>query len=214
PSDFDIALAETIANEKSKFTNDNNQDDRPRKQEQKRNKQFEGCFAELAVAKFLIQVLDEPASNVHVYDGRRQDFNYHINEEFDVKVIRGEQELRCEVRNSWSYKTTLKEFCERYDMIGKYTNATKQFETLADFFIRPVLQLVNFQSAIPTNAIELIKNGQAQLFIVAACTKDEMLQKGKLNPLMTRKNTQYFTTKLNKLSSIDTFEKVYRNLFI
>nr|WP_172503148.1 hypothetical protein [Enterococcus faecalis] len=40
PSDFDIALVEAIATEKSKYTNNNNQYDEGRTPEEKKNKQF------------------------------------------------------------------------------------------------------------------------------------------------------------------------------
>ena len=40
PSDFDIALVEAIATEKSKYTNNNNQYDKGRTPEEKKNKQF------------------------------------------------------------------------------------------------------------------------------------------------------------------------------
>lgn len=88
PSDFDIALVEAIATEKSKYTNNNNQYDEGRTPEEKKNKQFEGCLAELAVAKFLVQIFNETPSNIHIYDAERADFEYRAGEEYDIRSLK------------------------------------------------------------------------------------------------------------------------------
>src|SRR5699024_12782227 len=107
PSDFDIALLEAIANEKSKYTNNNNQYDEYRTPEQKKNKQFEGCLAEMATEKFLVHVFDERPNNIHIYVSERINFDYRPGEEFDIKVIKNKVEKKCEVRKSLSYKSNI-----------------------------------------------------------------------------------------------------------
>ena len=213
PSEFDIALLKTIAKEKSLYTNSNNQYDMHRTSIEKINKQFEGCLAEFAVAKFLIQVFGEEPSNVHVYDAERVDFQYKAGEEYDIKVIREGIEKRCEVRNSWSYKTDIKEFCEHLDLIGSYTNETKQSEELADFFIRPVLQTPSKVNSIPKCTIKLIEAQKVKMYIIAACTKAQLLEKGNFNPNISRANTKYKTVKINQLSSIEEFLETYNGMF-
>lgn len=215
PSEMDITLIKAIAEEKSKHTYDHNQDDYLRMPQEKINKQFEGCLAELAVTKFLIQIIGEKSEHVHIYDAERPDFEYHPNEEYDV-LVEKEHGVRkkCEVRNSWSYKTTITEFCNGYgDVIGTYTNTTKQSEELADFFIRPVLQLNSLQENIPMNTFELMMNQSARLYIVAACTKQEMIDLGHYNHYMTKNQTIFWTTKINKLQSVDKFVELYNTLF-
>ncbi|MEX5695811.1 hypothetical protein AB1J08_03595 [Staphylococcus cohnii species complex 1659] len=213
PSDFDIALLEAIADEKSKYTNNNNQYDEYRTPEQKKNKQFEGCLAELATAKFLVHVFDERPNNIHIYDSERIDFDYRPGEEFDIKVIKNKVEKRCEVRNSWSYKTNISEFCDKYDVLGTYTNESKKYEEMSDFFFRLVLQLNELSNSIPDNAIELVKEKKVKLYIVAACDKNQMLTMGGFNKKMSKGQTRYHTTKINLLNSVDSFKDLYNNLF-
>lgn len=217
PSEFDIGLVERVAEEKSRHTNDEDQYDNIRDPIRKKNKQFEGCLAELAVAKFLIDIFGEKSENVHIYDAERMDFKYRVGEEYDVKVIRSGVEKKCEIRNSWSYKTTLTQFCSGYgDIIGTYTHESKYEEELADFYFRPVLQLHKPDADLkypPGNAISLVKSGSAKLFIVAACTKEQMITLGDRNSRMDKNQTKYWTTKIDKLNSVDSFKDLYNNLF-
>ena len=216
PSKLEIELIKAIATEKSKHTNSHSQDDKIRSDDEKKNKQFEGCLAELAVAKFLVHILGESPQNVEVYDAVRPNFEYVSKEEYDIKVSKNGITKKCEVRNSWSYKTNIFEFCSNSDVIGKYTNSTKHSEELADFFIRPVLQLNTINLNLkqpPKNAIELIETGEAKLYIVAACTQEEMKTLGKENKQMTRNSTKFFCTKINRLDSISNFKIKYDKLF-
>lgn len=214
PSNFDIALVEAIADKKSKYTNSNNQYDEKRTEEQKKNKQFEGCLAELAVAKFLIHVFDENPSNIHIYDYERIDFEYRPNEEYDVKVIKNNIEKKCEVRNSWSYKTSISEFCAKYDILGTYTHESKKYEEMSDFFFRPVLQLNKLSNSIPSNSIELVKKKEAKLYIVAACDKKQMQENGSFNKKMSKGQSKFYTMKIKQLDSVDgNFKSLYSNLF-
>lgn len=213
PSEFDIALLEAISDEKSQHTNNNNQYDEVRTLEQKKNKQFEGCLAELAIAKFLVHVFDERPNNIYIYDSERIDFEYRPGEEFDVKVIKNNIEKKCEVRNSWSYKTNISDFCDKYDILGTYTNESKKSEEMSDFFFRPVLQLNELSDSIPSNSIELVKEKKVKLYIVAACDKKQMLSMGKFNKRMSKGQTRYHTTKINLLNSVDSFKDLYNNLF-
>lgn len=81
---------------------------------------------------------------------------------------------------------------KRYDVIGKYVNSTKKEELLADFFIRPILYIDNYVgSTPPKNAIELIKNRTVRIFIIAACSKQDIIEKGMVNETMTRSNTEF-----------------------
>lgn len=215
PSRLEIEFIKAIATEKSKFTNSHNQDDKIRSKDIKINKQFEGCIGELAAAKFLVSILQEDPKNVSIYDAIRRTFEYNT-EEFDIKVSKNDITKKCEVRNSWSYKTDIFEFCSKMDVIGKYTNNTKTAEELADFFIRPVLQLSTIDTKLtttPKNSIELIERGEAKLYIVAACTKEEMEDYGKRNKIMTRTNTKFLCTKINKLDSVSKFKVKYDALF-
>lgn len=213
PSDFDIALVEAIATEKSRYTNNNNQYDEGRNPEEKKNKQFEGCLAELAIAKFLVHVFNENPTNIHIYDAERTDFEYRVGEEYDIKVIKNNVEKKCEVRNSWSYKTNISDFCSKYDILGTYTNESKKMEEMSDFFFRPVLQLNELSDTIPKNSIELIKAKKVKLYIVAACDKQQMISKGAYNQYISKGQTKYHTTKINLLDSVDSFEEIYNNLF-
>lgn len=213
PSDFDIALVEAIATEKSKYTNNNNQYDKSRTPEEKKNKQFEGCLAELAVAKFLVQIFNETPSNIHIYDAERADFEYRAGEEYDIKVIKNSVEKKCEVRNSWSYKTSISDFCRMYDILGTYSHESKKTEEMSDFFFRPILQLNELSNTIPKNSIELVKSKKVKLYIVAACDKQQMISKGNYNKWMSKGQTKYHTTKINLLNSVDSFEDLYSNLF-
>lgn len=213
PSDFDISLVEAIATEKSKYTNNGNQYNENRNSEEKKNKQFEGCLAELAVAKFLVHVFNEKPDNIHIYDAERANFEYRPGEEYDIKVIKNNIERKCEIRNSWSYKTNISDFCKKYDILGTYTHKNKKAEEMSDFFFRPVLQLNELMETIPKNSIELVKSKRVKLYIVAACNKQQMLSKGKFNSSMSKRQTKYYTTKINLLNSVDSFQDLYNNLF-
>lgn len=72
PSDYSLALVESIAEEKANYTVDKNQDDKKRSTHLKINKQLEGCLAEFAVAKFLINIFGESPNNIRVYDSERE----------------------------------------------------------------------------------------------------------------------------------------------
>lgn len=216
PSKLELSFLESIAQEKMKYTNSNNQDDQIRIADEKVNKQFEGCLAEFVVAKFLITILDENPQNIKIYDAEREDFLYHKDEEYDIKVCRNSITKKCEVRCSWSYRYDLTKFCKDCDVIGSYINNTKYKEALADFYIRPVLQLKQFDNKLshtPKNSIQLMKEGKAGIYIVAACTREEMEKLGTLNPAMTRNQTKFFCTKINQLDSVSDFKKKYHNMF-
>lgn len=216
PSQLEIEFIRAIAIEKSNFTNSHNQYDTVRTGSEKQNKQFEGCLAELAVAKFLVNILGEDPNNVSIYDAVRENFEYKPDEEYDIQVSKNGITKKCEVRNSWSYKTDIFEFCALNDILGKYTNKTKLSEELADFFVRPVLQLNTIDKNLkkpPQNAIELVKNGEAKLYIVAACTKEEMERLGQDNEKMARNNTKFFCTKIRMLDSVSDFKTKYDELF-
>lgn len=212
PSDYDIILVKSISEEKAIHTNDENQDGIKRNINEKINKQFEGCLAELVAAKFLIQIFSESPENIDVYDYNRKNFQY-TPEEYDIAIVKGTKKIRCEIRNSWSYKTSITDFCEKCDVIGKYTNEIKQQEELADFFIRPVLQLVSLDYSIPKNTEELILNKKAKIYIVAACTKEEMIEKGSYNNFLSKHGTKFWTVKIEKLKSVEKYEDEYNKLF-
>ncbi|NST23249.1 hypothetical protein HRG43_08620 [Enterococcus faecalis] len=167
----------------------------------------------MAVAKFLVHVFGENPNNIHIYDSERIDFEYRPNEEYDVKVVKNNVEKKCEVRNSWSYKTNISDFCAKYDILGTYTHESKKTEEMSDFFFRPVLQLNELSNSIPSNSIELVKEKKVKLYIVAACDKDQMLRMGEFNKWMSKDQTRYHTTKINLLNSVDSFKDLYNSLF-
>lgn len=80
-----------------------------------------------------------PQAAVDRFDLEREDFRYDVKE-YDVRLRCGGQIYKFEVRNSNSYKTAIGEGYGSLDVLGAYVNKYKTRETLADYFIRPLLQ--------------------------------------------------------------------------
>lgn len=149
-----LRITKDLAAEKSLYTMDSDQSGHIRDREKKLIKQFEGVLAETFAHIALMCLL--PQAAVDRFDLEREDFRYDVKE-YDVRLRCGGQIYKFEVRNSNSYKTAIGEGYGSLDVLGAYVNKYKTRETLADYFIRPLLQSETLCPELPDhkNADEL-----------------------------------------------------------
>lgn len=166
-----INLCINIAQEKSGETMDQNQDGEKRSSDEKIIRQFEGCLAEFAVACYFCSYCGISKEQIKVYDALRNDYKYKISEEYDLKLSKLDKLFEVEVRNSKSFKTTLDECIEGFQVILRYVNSVKKTEELSDIFVRPILQYVDKLEKLPKDTISDFENNKVNLYLVGAATK-------------------------------------------
>ena len=149
-----LRITKDLAAEKALYTMDADQSGHIWDWEKKLIKQFEGVLAETFAHIALMCLL--PQAAVDRFDLEREDFRYDVKE-YDVRLRCGGQIYKFEVRNSNSYKTAIGEGYGSLDVLGAYVNKYKTRETLADYFIRPLLQSETLCPELPDhkNADEL-----------------------------------------------------------
>lgn len=202
-----------IAVEKAKYTRNEGQDARTRQADRKVINQFKGIMAEAAIHIFLDRECGFPLEHILRWDLERPDFKSPENE-YDIKVNDRGREFCIESRSSSSYRTSLEEFMQQYDIIGKYTNEIKRQERTSDLYIRPVFQYENpnmtketYQKAVAHTYRDISENS-LKLFLVAAAGKEEMYGFKGYDKNMTQGSTQYRCIKIRDAHDMD-FVKAY-----
>jgi hypothetical protein len=173
-----IELEKKISKEKSKYTNNKNQAGKSRTKNQKINKQFTGGMAELAAILYFKNYLGYYYS-IKRFDFERENFRYN-NKEYDVKILRGNQEFLVESRSSTNkYDVCIKAAFKKFDVLGPYTNDIKTKEKINDLYLRPIYSYNN------NDKLEKFKkdrsrlsedyfNGDVDLYFVCGATIEEM----------------------------------------
>lgn len=167
-----------LAAEKCKYTMDYDQAGNVRPQSIKLANQTKGILAEIGVQLILENILE--AKQVRRWDLERYSFEYS-KAEYDVKFSYKGKEFVCESRSSTSYKTSLKEFIERYHVIGSYTSIKKYSEGKNAFYFRPVFQYKHYNqkwSELPyikkINTLNDLDSGELELYFVSGATLEQM----------------------------------------
>ncbi|MCI9081618.1 MAG: hypothetical protein HFI70_04740 [Lachnospiraceae bacterium] len=202
-----------IAVEKARYTRDEGQDAKTREPARKVINQFKGIMAETAIHIFLNRECGFSLDCISRWDLVRPDFKSAENE-YDIKVNEGGREFCIESRSSSSYRTSLEEFMQEYDIIGKYTNAVKRQEKKSDLYIRPVFQYENpnmtkkeYQKAVGDTYQDISENS-LKLFLVAAAGKEEMYGSKGYYKNMGQGSTRYRCIKIRNAHDMD-FIKTY-----
>lgn len=141
PTIEDLALVDRIAQLKSQQTMNANQNAESRSQDEKISKQFEGDLAELAVAKLLINVIGLSYNEVKWWDVERTTFETNNNTEYDVKIQRGDKEIKINVRASfYKERRDIKHAfdTDKMDYIPKYVNSGKPIDKFDNVSIRVI----------------------------------------------------------------------------
>ena len=209
PDDELLDICKDLAVEKARFTMDQNQAGIIRSKSEKEAKQFEGVLAETMSQILLLSELDD--CSVVRFDLERNDFTYDPNE-YDVVLDDGANQYEFEIRNSYSYKTTIEEAYANLDVLGAYTNGYKPQETLSDLFIRPLLQLNPPQEwrkyppkySSVEELINKIKAGDVILYLCCGTDKQTLLEKG-YQSNFGQGNTKYLAIKMRETLDIVEF---------
>ena len=205
----------TQSRQKSQFTMNASQEGRYRSPELKFQMQFMGILAEIFAQEFLIEIVESDSliSNCEVirYDDVRTDgFRSPVNE-YDLKIIAKNKniEFTVESRSSIARDRSLKSAIEQFDIIGPYTSIAKSGEKLTDFFIRPLYEFVPFATQIylPSNFKNHLEANEINLYIVAGCTKNDMISNG-YDKTMNQGGTLYRVVKITSGNDAKTFKKV------
>ncbi len=202
-----------IADEKAKYTRDEGQDAKMREPAKKVINQFKGIMAEAAIHIFLNRECGFPLESISRWDLERSDFKSAENE-YDIKVNNRGRDFCIESRSSGSYHTSLREFMQRYDIIGKYTNEIKRQEKKSDLYIRPVFQYTNpdmdngeYKKAVEHTYQDISENS-LKLFLTAAAGKEEMYGSKGYYKNMRQGSTQYRCIRIRDAYDMD-FVKTY-----
>lgn len=156
PTLDDLRLVKYIAVNKAIKTNNADQNGNERDLNTKIHKQFMGDLAELAVTKFLVNVIHLEESKVKWWDVERETFDYSKNE-YDVAIL-GEGNTFIEVNVRASFYKESKNIGEMFlsdkmDYITSYTNSVKQKENEGDISLRVIYSFPkSFKSKLPNNS--------------------------------------------------------------
>lgn len=189
--------------QKSQFTMDASQAGRYRSPGLKFQMQLMGILAEIYSQEYLIEIIaNENLSGqwkVIRYDDVRTDGFKSPANEYDIKIqsANGAKEFKVESRSSIAHDRSLKNAIEQFDIIGPYSSVAKSGEGLADFFIRPLYEFLPFATKkyLPSNFESHLKAEEIKLHLVAACTKNDMIERG-YNKSMNQGGTLYRVIKI------------------
>lgn len=196
----DLEEALYIAENKSKFTMNYNQNGEIRTQQTKFNNQLQGCLAEIGIQQYLTNL----GFHVVRYDEIRTDNFKSLKGEFDLKIILpNEQELFIESRSS--------KFYDIYSMpnqpiIGKYQNQVKQHEKDNDLFFKSLFYIRDKNRSLLDNL-----NVKRSFIISGGCTLQDFKQHGYIGNL-GQNNTKYNLLKITKENEMNNFEKTLLNI--
>ena len=200
-----LRITKDLAAEKSLYTMDADQSGHIRDREKKLIKQFEGVLAETFAHIALMCLLPQVA--VDRFDLEREDFRYDVKE-YDVRLRCGGQIYKFEVRNSNNYKTAIGEGYGSLDVLGAYVNKYKTRETLADYFIRPLLQSETLCPELPDhkNADELAEKllgGRMTQYLCCGTDRKTMQEKGRVARF--GQDARYLAVKMRETEDIADF---------
>ncbi|MDQ2718193.1 MAG: hypothetical protein M3Z26_00325 [Bacteroidota bacterium] len=186
-----------------------------RSPELKYQMQLMGILAEIFSQIYLTEIIESANLadqwKVNRYDDVRTDGFKSAANEYDIKFLKvdGSKAFKAESRSSIAHNRTLKMAIEQFDIIGPYSSAVKYGEGAVDSFIRPLYEFLPFTSQryLPSNFERHLKAGEISLYIVAGCTKKEMIEKG-YNKSMNQSGTLYRVVKILNGFDVKKFNPV------
>jgi hypothetical protein len=168
-----------IAEIKSAYTMNANQNQEWRSDKTKLKKQAQGILAEIAVHLLFEKIYKISPLR---FDLERENFNYNPNE-YDLKLHVNNEIMEIEVRSSNARRQTIKDFIMNDVIIGSYGNSMKPQENLSDFHYRPMY--------FPEFTIDGNKPWENfKLYLFSCATKKEMETLG-YNDNLGQYNTVY-----------------------
>lgn len=209
PNQCLLEMCQQLAIEKAKYTMDQDQRGEIRSQGEKESKQLEGIIAETYCHLLLMQHL--PDWQILRYDLERDSFNYSTDE-YDIKIKKDDKEYEFEIRNSYSYKTSIAQGYAKLDVLGAYVNIYKLSEQLSDFFIRPLFQLnppEGYRRYAPkfNSADELLRkifDGSIIPYICCGTDKNDLIKNG-YQSTFNQGSTKYQAIKMVNTKDIIDF---------
>lgn len=200
--------------QKSQFTMVASQAGQYRSPELKFQMQLMGILAEIYAQEYLKEIIaSENLSADWVvirYDDVRTDGFKSAANEYDIKIksVKGTREFKVESRSSIARDRSLKTVIEQFDIIGPYSSVAKSTEGLADFFVRPLYEFIPFATTkyLPGNFEKHLKAEEIKLYIVAGCTKKNIIEKG-YNKGMNQAGTLYRVIKIVNGYDVKSFNK-------
>ena len=191
---------------KAKYTRNESQSGSQRNEITKYQNQLRGTIAEIYCQYYLKQVLPSDVFDILRYDDIRTDGFKSPKNEFDIKIVnkQNQKEFTVESRSSVTYKRTLLEAINNYDIIGYYKSTMKTSEKPNDFYLRPLYDNKRLykNEEFETN----LKNGNISLYIVAGCHISNLKAKG-YDSSMGQGNTTYRVIKIADTYDVMAFEK-------
>jgi hypothetical protein len=172
-----------------------------RSSELKFQMQLMGTVAEIYCQEYLKSIFEEYKKDneydVIRYDDVRTDGFKSPENEYDIRIINKNSSLyynvesRSSIAHNRDFETALKQF----DIIGPYTSVVKHEEKLNDFYLRPLYEYTAASNYLPSNFEKHLKNKEIKLYIVAGCSKEDMIKKG-YDKSMNQSNTNYRVVKI------------------
>ncbi|HET7116612.1 MAG TPA: hypothetical protein VFI29_08985 [Hanamia sp.] len=216
--DFNSALyakAVSQAKMKSQFTMDASQAGKYRSPELKYQMQLMGILAEIFAHEYLSEIISNADLSRHWkvirYDDVRTDGFKSPANEYDIIIqsVNAAKEYKVESRSSIARDRSLKNAIEQFDIIGPYSSLAKQGEAFADFFIRPLYEFIPFASEkyLQSDFEKHLKKDEIKLYLVAGCTKKEMIEKG-YNKSMKQNGSLYRVVKIVFGLDLEKFKNV------
>lgn len=205
-----------IAKEKSNYTMALNQNLEERTDEQKFINAFRGILAETLVHLFLLKKCDLDFSRVKRFDLERASFEYSP-EEYDINIIKGEEELRLECRSSSSWCANIKKACETKPIIGQYINSTKSSESISDLYSCVLFQydtdyfrknkIYKDKDKTKLNTIQDILDGNLLVYLPSGTNVEQMTGVDSRRDNYGQKNTEYNLVDISKAGDIKSYIK-------
>jgi len=185
----ELGYASKQASLKSKKTMEFSQAGTSRTANLKYQKQLQGILAEMAVKKYLDNLLVSKKLTdwiVERYDDVRTDNFESARNEYDIKIKSkvSSKEYYVESRSSLLSDRSLIEGLKTCHIIGAYNSVAKGSESMADYYVLPLFcfdeKLGTFDEMLTE---EYIKQNSLTLRLVAGCTEDMILKRNKINNL-------------------------------
>ena len=210
----DIIFCMKMAKFKSDFTMNASQANEPRKINEKVSKAFNGMLAELAIHRFFIKVLEIPENHIKRFDFERDTFKY-TKDEYDLKIFINNTWYDVESRSSISYKTTLKEAFEGFQLIGPYVNEVKVSEDYNAIYLRPLYQYKEVKKRSKEELLNLpidyYKN-KVDLYLITGAFKKDFDKHGYVKD-MYQNNTNFNVIDIRALGGLDKFIERFNQEF-
>ena len=207
--DLDILkCAIEIGKKKSEFTMNQNQASIPRDAVTKLKKCSQGVLAEMFV-HFLL--MERYGFDVRRYDLERKTFEYSP-EEYDLKIISGNNQYEIESRSSNIHHTSIVKFINNDVIIGPYGNALKVTDELAEFHFRPIY-MPDFIPFVEEHGKWFFNkhliDGTINLVITGVATKEDM-QKYGYHTSLGQRGTKYLVVDAKRIGDINTMDLKFK----